>query len=80
MFSSSIKRTLAKILMQNSTFDDDATFVSLAHTLKLILVIKDLALTNRVLREDWQTWRLPILKLVRDLASSRLGMESERFS
>lgn len=58
--------------LENSTFDDDTTFVSLAHTLKLILVIKDLALTNRVLREDWQTRRLPILKLVRDLASSRL--------
>ncbi|PBK68595.1 hypothetical protein ARMSODRAFT_958257 [Armillaria solidipes] len=58
--------------LENSTFDDDATFVSLAHTLKLILVIKDLILTNKVLREDWQTRRLPILKLVRDLASSRL--------
>ncbi|KAK0191944.1 hypothetical protein F5146DRAFT_1102178 [Armillaria mellea] len=58
--------------LENSTFDDDTTFVSLAHTLKLILVIKDLALTNKVLREDWQTRQLPILKLVRDLASSRL--------
>lgn len=78
--SSLIKRAPAKMLMQNSTFDDDATFVSLAHTLKLILVIKDLTLTNKVLREDWQTRRLPILKLVRDLASSRLGMQSKRFS
>ncbi|KAK0452099.1 uncharacterized protein EV420DRAFT_1273820 [Desarmillaria tabescens] len=58
--------------LENSAFDDDATFVSLAHTLKLILVIKDLTSTNKVLREDWQTRRLPILKLVRDLASSRL--------
>ncbi|KAK0229492.1 hypothetical protein EDD85DRAFT_130041 [Armillaria nabsnona] len=58
--------------LENSTFDDDATFVSLVHTLKLILVIKDLTLTNKALREDWQTRRLPILKLVRDLASSRL--------
>lgn len=57
--------------LENSTFDDDATFVSLAHTLKLILIIKDLALTNKVLREDWQRRRLSILKLVRDLASSR---------
>ncbi|KAG7441328.1 uncharacterized protein BT62DRAFT_937246 [Guyanagaster necrorhizus] len=58
--------------LDNSSFDDDDTFVSLAQTLRLILVIKDLALTNKVLREDWRSRRLPILKMVRDLASSRL--------
>jgi len=58
--------------LENSSFDDDATLVTLARTLRFIILIQDLTATNKSLRADWQERRMTALTLVRDLVTSRL--------
>ena len=58
---------------QNSSFSDDSTLVGLARTLRLIISVQDLASMNKALRADWQARQMPILMLVRDLATAKLG-------
>jgi hypothetical protein len=36
-------------------------------------VIEDLSLTNKSLRADWQERKMPILTMIRDLATVTLG-------
>jgi hypothetical protein len=59
---------------QNASLTDDETLVSLARTLRLIILIQDLTLTNKTLRASWQERQMQILTMVRDLAAGQLGM------
>ncbi|KAF5380135.1 hypothetical protein D9615_006188 [Tricholomella constricta] len=59
--------------LENSSMTDDSTLVTLARTLRLIILIQDLASTNKSLRADWQERKMPILTLVRDLATVSIG-------
>lgn len=52
---------------------DDSTLTVLARSLKLIILIQDLVSTNKSLRADWEERKMPILTLVRDLATVSLG-------
>ncbi|GLB39355.1 putative ring finger [Lyophyllum shimeji] len=58
--------------LEISSITDDTTLVTLARTLRLIILIQDLVLTNKALRASWQERRMPILTMVRDLATVSL--------
>ncbi|KAJ6608207.1 hypothetical protein B0H10DRAFT_2068569 [Mycena sp. CBHHK59/15] len=58
--------------LENSELTDDATLVTLARTLRLIILIQDLALTNKALRASWEERQMQILTMVRDLAAAQL--------
>jgi hypothetical protein len=60
-------------LLQNAPITDDETLVALARSLELVIVIEDLSLTNKSLRADWQGRKMPILTMIRDLATVTLG-------
>ncbi|KAI3605699.1 delta 9-fatty acid desaturase [Moniliophthora roreri] len=62
--------------LENSVMLDESTLVTLARTLRLVILIRDLASTNKVLRADWQERETTILKAVRDLATSQLDPET----
>jgi len=47
--------------------------VALARTLRLVVVIEDLASMNKSLRASWQERKMPILTMIRDLATVSLG-------
>ncbi|KAJ7636847.1 hypothetical protein FB45DRAFT_907475 [Roridomyces roridus] len=59
--------------LENASLTDEETLVSLARTLRLIILIQDLTLTNKTLRASWQERQMPILTLVRDLAAGQPG-------
>ncbi|KAJ7154581.1 hypothetical protein C8R46DRAFT_1117799 [Mycena filopes] len=58
--------------LENASLTDDDTLVSLARTLRLIILIQDLTLTNKTLRASWEERQLQILTMVRDLAAGHL--------
>ncbi|KAJ7753853.1 hypothetical protein B0H16DRAFT_1886878 [Mycena metata] len=58
--------------LENAALTDDDTLVSLARTLRLIILIQDLALTNKTLRASWEERQMQILTMVRDLAAGQL--------
>ncbi|KAJ7584094.1 hypothetical protein C8J56DRAFT_1005201 [Mycena floridula] len=58
--------------LENASFDEPSSFVSLARTLRLIIAIQDLASTNKGLKADWEQRQIPILTAVRDLATVEL--------
>ncbi|KAG6901384.1 hypothetical protein C0995_012648 [Termitomyces sp. Mi166 len=58
--------------LEESSLVDDATLVSLARTLRLVMLIQDLSLTNKLLRASWEERKMPILTMVRDLATVSL--------
>jgi hypothetical protein len=45
----------------------------LARALESVILIEDLSLTNKSLRADWQERNMPILIMIRDLATVTLG-------
>ncbi|KAJ7199225.1 hypothetical protein GGX14DRAFT_468328 [Mycena pura] len=58
--------------LENATLTDDDTLVTLARTLRLIILIQDLILTNKMLRASWEERQMQILTMVRDLAAEQL--------
>ncbi|KAJ6599995.1 hypothetical protein DFH09DRAFT_1355983 [Mycena vulgaris] len=58
--------------LENAALTDDETLVALARTLRLIILIQDLALTNKTLRASWEERHMQILTMVRDLAAGQL--------
>ncbi|KAJ7096074.1 hypothetical protein C8R44DRAFT_889801 [Mycena epipterygia] len=58
--------------LENAALTDDETLVTLARTLRLIILIQDLTLTNKSLRADWEERQMGILTMVRDLAAGQL--------
>ncbi|KAJ7702616.1 hypothetical protein B0H16DRAFT_1394969 [Mycena metata] len=58
--------------LENAALTHDDTLVSLARTLRLIILIQDLALTNKTLRASWEERQMQILTMVRDLAAGQL--------
>ena len=60
-------------MAQNSSLDDSSTFVTLARTLQLFLIIEDFAGSNKMLRDAWDGRKSNILELIRDLIALRLG-------
>ncbi len=60
--------------MQNASLDDSSTYVVLARTLQLFLVIEEYAATNKTLKAVWEERKSANLTLIRDLVSRRLGV------
>ncbi|KAF7310730.1 Delta-9 fatty acid desaturase protein [Mycena chlorophos] len=60
--------------LESASLSDDQGLVVLARTLQLILLIQDLARTNKSLRATWEERYLPMLTLVRDLAAEKLDV------
>ncbi|KAJ7074942.1 hypothetical protein B0H15DRAFT_1027322 [Mycena belliarum] len=58
--------------LENAALADDDTLVALARTLRLVILIQDLALTNKTLRASWEERQMLILSMVRDLAAGHL--------
>lgn len=58
--------------MENASITDDEMLVVLARTLRLVILIEDLASTNKSLRAGWQNRKMPILMVIRDLATVSL--------
>ncbi|KAF7323573.1 Delta-9 fatty acid desaturase protein [Mycena kentingensis (nom. inval.)] len=58
--------------LENVSLTEDDTLVLLARTLRLVILIQDLARTNKTLRASWDERSIPILTLVRDIAASKL--------
>ncbi|KAJ7676451.1 hypothetical protein B0H17DRAFT_1334447 [Mycena rosella] len=58
--------------LENAALTDDDTLVVLARTLRLIILIQDLTLTNKTLRASWEERQMQILTMVRDLAAGQL--------
>ncbi|KAJ7746508.1 hypothetical protein DFH07DRAFT_962981 [Mycena maculata] len=58
--------------LENAALTDDETLVTLARTLRLIILIQDLALTNKTLRASWEERQMQVLTMVRDLAAGQL--------
>ncbi|KAG2132698.1 uncharacterized protein EDB93DRAFT_1323055 [Suillus bovinus] len=58
--------------LENCSFADSATLTMLGRSLRLILTIQDLVLTNKPLRASWDGRKEPILTLVKNLVSTKL--------
>jgi predicted nuclease of predicted toxin-antitoxin system len=58
--------------VKDCSLTDDNTLVTLARTLRLIIVVQDLAAANRSLRDDWKPKHTTILTL-RNVVTVRLG-------
>ncbi|KAJ7056206.1 hypothetical protein C8F01DRAFT_377750 [Mycena amicta] len=58
--------------LENASLTDDDTLVVLARTLRLIILVQDLARTNKTLRATWEERHMTILTMVRDLAAGKL--------
>ncbi|TRM62271.1 hypothetical protein BD626DRAFT_558116 [Schizophyllum amplum] len=59
--------------VETCSLEDDGTLTTLARTLRLILVVQDLATTAKSLRADWQERERGILVLVREMASKPIA-------
>ncbi|EPQ53690.1 hypothetical protein GLOTRDRAFT_117039 [Gloeophyllum trabeum ATCC 11539] len=57
--------------LENGSFNENSTLVTLARTFRLIIAIQDIATTNKSLRALWDERRQAVLTLVRDLIASR---------
>ncbi|KAF7348632.1 Delta-9 fatty acid desaturase protein [Mycena venus] len=57
--------------LESASLTDDETLVTLARTLRLIILIQDLTLTNKTLRASWEERQTQILTMVRDLAAGQ---------
>ncbi|KAG6811117.1 hypothetical protein H0H92_008917 [Tricholoma furcatifolium] len=58
--------------LEESSLSDDESLVILARTLHLVILVQDLAATNKSLRAAWEERKMPILTIVRDLATVTL--------
>ncbi|KAK1235775.1 hypothetical protein PQX77_000989 [Marasmius sp. AFHP31] len=61
--------------LENCAISEEDTLVPLVRTLRLIILIRDLAATNKALRAEWKEREGGVLKAVRDLAMSQLDSE-----
>ncbi|KAH9941137.1 uncharacterized protein BXZ73DRAFT_75106 [Epithele typhae] len=62
--------------LENASLDDSTTFVALARSLQLFMVIEDFAASTRTLREIWEERKSSILTLIRDLIALKLDAAS----
>ncbi|KAI9568130.1 hypothetical protein HD554DRAFT_2219143 [Boletus coccyginus] len=53
--------------LENCSLEDSATLTTLGRTLRLVIAINDLALTNKPLRANWAERKATVLELVRDV-------------
>ncbi|KAG6865555.1 hypothetical protein C0991_001559 [Blastosporella zonata] len=60
--------------LEGSSLTDDTTLGTLARTLRLVTLMQDLCSTNKSLRAEWEERKMPILTMVRDLATVSLGI------
>jgi stearoyl-CoA desaturase (delta-9 desaturase) len=58
---------------QNSSITDDGTLVTLARSLRLVIIMEDLVKTNKPLKLEWESRRKNVLQLIRDIALVKLG-------
>ncbi|KAK7439775.1 hypothetical protein VKT23_017349 [Stygiomarasmius scandens] len=58
--------------LESCSLVDNDTLVTLARTLRLVILIRDLASTNKELRVDWVERETAVLTLVRNFATSQL--------
>ncbi|KAG1729725.1 hypothetical protein EDB19DRAFT_1641737 [Suillus lakei] len=58
--------------LENCSFADSATLTMLGRSLRLILTVQDLVLTNKLLRASWDGRKESILGLVKNLVSTKL--------
>ncbi|KAH7909880.1 hypothetical protein BJ138DRAFT_1154228 [Hygrophoropsis aurantiaca] len=58
---------------ENCSLNDDSTLTTLGRSLRLVILIEDLATTNKSLRASWEERRMPILILVKNLLSAQPG-------
>ncbi|KAI0698055.1 hypothetical protein C8T65DRAFT_661197 [Cerioporus squamosus] len=58
--------------LENASLSDSSTYVALARTLQLFLVIEEYAATNKTLKAAWEERKSANLTLIRDLVSLRL--------
>lgn len=58
--------------LENCSFADSATLTMLGRSLRLILAIQDLVVTNKPLRANWDARKESILVLVKNLVSTKL--------
>ncbi|KAK7059773.1 delta-9 fatty acid desaturase protein [Favolaschia claudopus] len=58
--------------IESVAWTNEETLVTLARTLRLILLIQDLTLTNKTLRASWEERQMQILTMVRDMAAGQL--------
>ncbi|KAI0824805.1 hypothetical protein BC628DRAFT_1321461 [Trametes gibbosa] len=58
--------------LENAALDDSSTYVTLSRTLRLFIIIEDLASTNKALRASWDERRDANLAMIRDLISTKL--------
>ncbi|KAI0634826.1 hypothetical protein C8Q77DRAFT_1277694 [Trametes polyzona] len=62
--------------LENAALNDPTTFVTLSRTLRLFMVVEDLASTNKALRAAWEERRSANLELIRDLVSTKLETDA----
>ncbi|KAF5370318.1 hypothetical protein D9758_006910 [Tetrapyrgos nigripes] len=58
--------------LENCSMTDDTTWVTMARTLRLVILIRDLALTNKGLHANWAERETAVLTLIRNFATSQL--------
>lgn len=58
---------------QNCSLEDGATLTTLGRTLRLVIAIDDLALTNKPLRANWYERKTTVLGLIRDVVAVNTG-------
>lgn len=67
-------------ISQNCSLEDSATLTILGRTLRLVIAIDDLALTNKPLRANWAERKATVLELVRNVVAINTGERSVRIS
>ncbi|KAF9447824.1 hypothetical protein P691DRAFT_670660 [Macrolepiota fuliginosa MF-IS2] len=65
--------------LENSSLTDNATLVTLARSLRLVIVIEDLVKTNKSLRTEWEQRRKNVLEMIKGLALVRFDAISPSF-
>ncbi|GBE89079.1 hypothetical protein SCP_1500820 [Sparassis crispa] len=65
--------------LENSSFTEPSTLVTLSRSLRLFIAIQDLVSTNKALRAVWEDRRTTCLTLVRDLVATKLDADRSSF-
>lgn len=60
-------------MSQNCSLEDSATLTTLGRTLKLVIAIEDLALTNKPLRANWDERKTAVLGIIKDVVAVNTG-------
>jgi len=58
---------------QNCSLEDSAMLTTLGRTLRLVIAINDLALTNKPLHANWAERKATVLELVKDVVMVNTG-------